>query len=220
MLFSLTASSLFAEFVKWTSKDGRAADLELIEVKAEGEEKVGIFKTRNGRTVEIKKADLNEEGASSLDEWAPATTESTSTAMPSVFDDALEDNLVILESRKLKKHALTTKPSKYYVFYYTASWCGPCQAFTPSLVSFYKKHKNDSFELILISSDDEEEDMLEYAKDKRMPWPQLELSKADDFKREFPHGVEGIPSVIVCDLEGKIVSRDGRDLDTLKELIK
>lgn len=220
MLFCLTASSLFAEFVKWTSKDGRTAELELIEVKAVGEEKVGIFNMRSGRTVEIKKANLNEEGASLLDEWAAPSTESTSTATTSVFDDVLENNLVILESRKLKKHALSTKPSKYYVFYYTASWCGPCQAFTPSLVSFYKKHKNDSFELILISSDDEEDDMLEYAKDKRMPWPQLELAKVDEFENKFQHSVEGIPSVIVCDLEGKIVSRDGRDLDTLKELIK
>jgi nucleoredoxin len=220
MLFSLTASSLFAEFAKWTNKEGRAVDLELLEVTGEGEQKVGVFKMRTGRTVEIKKADLNEESGKLLDEWSPASTESTSVAKPSVFDDLLDDNLVILDSRKLKKYAPRTKPSKYYVFYYTASWCGPCQAFTPSLVSFYKKYKNDSFELILISSDEEEEDMVEYAKDKRMPWPQLELSKADDFKKEFRHGVKGIPSVIVCDLEGKIVSRDGRDLNTLKELIK
>ena len=118
-----------------------------------------------------------------------------------------------------KEFEQTKRPEKYYVFYYTASWCGPCQQFTPSLVEFYNKHKNDNFEIVLITSDSDEGDMEDYAKEKKMPWPQLKLGKTEKFKKEFKHGVTGIPSVIVCDLEGKNLG-NYRDLAALEKLVK
>jgi hypothetical protein len=51
-----------------------------------------------------------------------------------------------------------------------------------------------------------------------MPWPQLELSKTPKFKKNFAHGVTGIPSV-VCDLEGEIVAKT-TDLNQIKKLVK
>lgn len=207
----------------WTSKDGKTANLDLIEVSGEGDAASGTFRMTNGRTVTLKASDLSTSDAARLAAWknaaAPATTPAT-TVESSAFDEILDGNLVKLDGRRLKKYELTTKPTKYYVFYYTASWCGPCQAFSPTLVEFYNKNKNDKFELILISSDDDEDAMEQYAKDKNMPWPQLKLSKVAAFKKKINHGVRGIPSVIVCDLKGEVVSSDGRDLDTLKRLIK
>jgi len=212
---------LSAAFENWTNKEGNTAQLELLEVTGEGDAKAGVFKMRNGRKVTIKAADLAEADSKRLAEWKPAPAEPEAVAgEPSVFDDVLDGNLVMLDGKRLKKHELASKPTEYYVFYYTASWCGPCQAFTPSLVSFYNKHKNEKFELVLITSDDSEDDMEGYAKEKKMPWPQLKQSKADSFKKKFSHGVSGIPSVIVCDLKGEIVSRNGRDLAELEKLVK
>ena len=72
-----------------------------------------------------------------MEEWKPAEGDASATAAkPSVFDDVLDGNLVKLEGKSLKKFEQTKRPEKYYVFYYTASWCGPCQQFTPSLVEF------------------------------------------------------------------------------------
>ena len=213
------ALPLSAAFENWTNKEGKAAQLELLEVIGEAAAKEGVFKMRNGRKVNIKQADLAEADAKRIDDWKPAAPE-VPAAEPSVFDEILDGNLVILEGKKFVKHELTAKPTKYYVFYYTASWCPPCQAFTPSLVDFYEKNKNESFELVLITSDDSEDDMEGYAKDKKMPWPQLKQSKAGSFKKSFNHGVSGIPAVIVCDLEGKIVSANGRNLAELEKLVK
>jgi nucleoredoxin len=106
------------------------------------------------------------------------------------------------------------------VFYYTASWCGPCRAFTPELVKFYNEHKNENFELVLISSDRDEKSMEAYAEKNKMPWPHLKFDQLGTFKGKFNHGVRGIPSVIVCDLEGNIVTNNGRDLNTLEQLVK
>lgn len=211
-----------AEFENWTNKDGKTAELELLEVTGEDDAKAGVFKMRNGRKVTIKAADLREEDAKRIAEWKPtaAADPKAVSGGPSVFDDVLDGNLVKLDGKKLKKFKLESKPSKYYIFYYTASWCPPCQAFTPSLVEFYNKHKNDKFEIVLITSDDNEEDMEKYAAEKKMPWPQLKQAKAESFKKKFSHGVRGIPTVIVCDLEGEIVSRDGRNLAELEKLVE
>ncbi len=212
---------LSAAFENWTNKEGKTAQLELVEVTGEDDAKAGVFKMRNGRNVTIKASDLAEEDAKRLAEWKPAPVEPEVVAgEPSVFDDVLDGNLVILDGKKLKKHELAAKPTKYYVFYYTASWCPPCQAFTPSLVDFYNKNKNENFELVLITSDRDEDSMEKYAADKKMPWPQVKQSKSQSFKGKFDHGVRGIPAVIVCDLEGKVVSANGRNLAELEKIVK
>jgi nucleoredoxin len=210
---------LSAAYENWTNKDGKTAQLELVEVTGEADAKEGVFKMRNGRKVNIKAVDLAEADAKRLAEWKPAAPEAAA-GEPSVFDEVLDGNLVILDGKKFSKHELTAKPKKFYVFYYTASWCGPCQQFTPSLVDFYNKNKNENFELVLITSDDSEDAMEGYAKDKKMPWPQLKQSEVATFEKKFDHGVSGIPSVIICDLEGKIVSTNGRDLAELEKLVK
>lgn len=62
--------------------------------------------------------------------------------------------------------------------------------------------------------------MKDYAVEKKMPWPQLKLRKAADFKKKFQHGVTGIPSVIVCELDGTKLEGNFRDLGALEQLVK
>lgn len=49
--------------------------------------------------------------------------------------------------------------------------------------------------------------MNDYIKEKAMPWPSLKLRDAQKFKKEFKHGVTGIPSVVVCKLDGTVVAK-------------
>jgi nucleoredoxin len=205
LLSLMFAGAAFAGFEKWVNKDGKTADLELIKVVEKDGEKAGEFKMRNGKTITLKASDLSEEAAEKLEAWEPPAA--VVEGKPSVFDEVLDGNLVKLDGKSLKKYDMTERPKKYYVFYYTASWCPPCQQFTPSLVEFYNEHKNENFELVLITSDQEE------------PWPQLKLKEAPKFKKEFKHGVTGIPSVIVCDLEGKNLG-NFRNLAELEKLVK
>ncbi len=217
----LLAGVSFAGFEKWTNKDGKSADLDLVKVVDQDGEKAGEFKMRNGKTITLKASDLSEADAARLAEWQPVEeAKAADAATPSVFDKTLDGNLVKLQGKSLKKTNLTERPKKYYVFYYTASWCGPCQQFTPSLVEFYNKNKNENFELVLITSDSDEDSMEDYAKEKEMPWPQLRLKKTQDFKKDFKHGVTGIPSVIVCDLEGKNLGNFRSNLAGLESLVK
>jgi thiol-disulfide isomerase/thioredoxin len=218
LLSLMFACPAIAGFEKWTNKDGKAAELDLIKVTVVADEKVGEFKMRNGKTIKLKAVDLSPEAAEKLKAWSAPVT--VAAAEPTIFDKLLDGNLVKLEGKSLKKFEMVQQPKKFYVFYYTASWCGPCQQFTPSLVEFYNKNKNENFELVLITSDQDENDMEGYAKDKKMPWPQLKLKKAQAFKKEFQHGVTGIPSLIVCDTTGKMLGNYRSNLAELATMVK
>jgi thiol-disulfide isomerase/thioredoxin len=208
-----------ADFRSWTSADGRKADLDLVSVSEMDGEKVGEFRMRNGRSTSIKASGLSEEDAVLLKEFKSAPAPGSAKA--SVFDEVLEGNLVKLDGEAVKDFKPEAKPKKYYIFYYTASWCGPCQAYTPSLVKFYNEAKpdNDSFEVVVITCDTKEAAMNGYMKKKQMPWPALKLDEAGKFKQKFNHGVNGIPAVITCTLDGTVVSRSG-DPQALAKLVK
>lgn len=217
-ILCLTATLCHGAPETWTNKDGRKAEMELVKVTTEGEVKTGEFRTKSGQTVKLKSTDLADESAQRLGLWtAPAATADATpaaTAGPSVFDDVLDGNLIRLQGKSLKRTE-AEKPAKYYLFYYTASWCGPCHKFTPSLVEFYDSHKAKSkdFEIVLITSDSSEEDMETYAKEMKMNWPQLKLSKVEKFKKEFKHPGGGIPNLVLTDLKGNIIksSYEGTD---------
>jgi nucleoredoxin len=207
-------STAAANFESWTNKEGREARMKLVEVVRDGDKITGKFELENGRTINLDADALSEADAKRLAEWEPAPPEPTGS--PSVFDEMLAGNLVRLDGREFVEHTMTEKPEKYYVFYYTASWCPPCQAYTPDLVRFYnrERRKGNHFELILVTSDRNEDAMLEYARDKKMPWPHVTFSKRQEINGKLDHGVRGIPAVIVCDLEGNVISRD-RDIRAL-----
>lgn len=197
--------SASAAFESWTNKDGKSVELDLVNVTQVDGQAQGEFKMRNGRSAVLKASDLSEADAKRLAEWKPAAA--APAAVASVFDASLDGNLVSLKGKKLASQKEFVKPTKYYLFYYTASWCGPCQKFTPSLVEFYdaKKPGNNEFEIILVTSDRDEDAMEEYAAEKKMTWPQIKLSKVDRFKKEFKHPGRGIPNLVLTDTEGNLL---------------
>lgn len=188
-----------AEFENWTNKDGKTTELDLQKVTPTG----GEFKTRAGKTAIIKPTDLSAADAKRLSEWKPVVVNLNT----SVFDKALDGNLIVLKGKKFASLKELVKPTKYYLFYYTASWCPPCQAFTPKLVAFYdaKKPGNSEFEVILVTSDSDEDSMQKYAVEKKMGWPQLKLSKVERFKKEFNHPGSGIPNLVLTNPAGEIL---------------
>jgi thiol-disulfide isomerase/thioredoxin len=201
----LLTAAAHAEVRTWTRADGKTADMELISVGESTGGTMGEFKMRDGRKVHVNVESFAEADQKLLKEWKPAAA--APQAGKSVFDDALDGSLVSLKGKKLASHKAFVKPTKYYLFYYTASWCGPCQKFTPSLVEFYNQHKpnNNEFEIILVTSDSNEEDMEKYAADKTMTWPQLKLSKVERFKKDFKHPGGGIPNLVLTDTEGTLL---------------
>jgi thiol-disulfide isomerase/thioredoxin len=207
-----------AEFRAWKSADGRTAELELVKATEKDGEKAGEFRMRNGSTTTIKASGLAEEDAKVLADFKPAA-EPGKAARGSVFDEILNGNLMKLEGEEIKAYVPENKPEKYYIFYYTASWCGPCHAYTPQLAKFYNENKNSSFELVVVSLDRKEPAMNGYIKKKKMPWPALKFSETKNFMGKFNHEVQFIPMVVTCKIDGTVVSRSN-DLKELSKLVK
>jgi nucleoredoxin len=118
---------------------------------------------------------------------------------------------------------------KYFAFYYSASWCPPCRAFTPKLVDFYNQFKpqHPNFELIFVNHDNSAADMLSYVKDDSMPWPAARFEDIDGSNANQYCG-EGIPDLVLVDDAGKVLSNsfDGSNylgpdkvLDDIKRLV-
>eukprot|EP01041_Mallomonas_annulata_P013405 gene13405-28428_t len=106
---------------------------------------------------------------------------------------------------------VATLAGKYVGLYFSAHWCGPCRKFTPKLASYYTNRKqtgHNDFEIIFISSDQDESEFEEYY--QTMPW--LTFPFKDPRVEKFGErcGISGIPALIIVDPAGKVVTANGR----------
>ena len=98
---------------------------------------------------------------------------------------------------------------KYWAFYYSASWCGPCRRFTPDLVGFYRGFKPDhpNFELIFVNLDENEDAMENYMRTDSMPWPAIWRADVDNPELEAKkYCGSGIPCLVLVDSNGNVIS--------------
>lgn len=83
----------------------------------------------------------------------------------------------------------------YIGLYFSASWCGPCKKFSPTLSRWYKAHKDaKKFDIIFVSSDEDAGSMDTYY--GSMPWKALPFAARgakEDLSKAI--GVEGIPTL-------------------------
>ena len=105
----------------------------------------------------------------------------------------------------------TALNGKMVAIYASASWCGPCRAFTPKLVEFYKSAaKSAPMELIFLSSDKTEDAMMAYMKKDDMPWLAIPYDHPKRASLKKKLGVAGIPNLYLFDAQGKMISENAR----------
>merc|ERR1712072_1669069 len=109
----------------------------------------------------------------------------------------------------LGEELLAKTSGKPIGLYFSAHWCPPCRGFTPKLAEHYNTGLKEKMEIIFVSSDRDQESFDEYSKE--MPWLALPYEKRDEkntLSKAF--GVEGIPSFVVLNPDGTVVTTDGR----------
>ncbi len=95
---------------------------------------------------------------------------------------------------------------KYYALYFSAGWCGPCRKFTPELVTAYRELKAayPEFELVFVSSDNSAADMVDYMREKQMPWPAVSFERRDE--KLLSYSGPGIPCLVVVNAMGQVLA--------------
>ena len=111
---------------------------------------------------------------------------------------------------------------KYVLIDFWATWCAPCIGELPRLQAAYRTYHDAGFAIIGVSLDESKTAVVDFARARNLPWPQLHnASGSADLVEGF--GVSSIPATYLIDPEGTIIRLDlrGKALDeTLNRLIK
>ncbi|MDQ2824325.1 MAG: hypothetical protein M3R29_02645 [Verrucomicrobiota bacterium] len=97
---------------------------------------------------------------------------------------------------------------KLIAFYFSAHWCAPCRKFTPQLVEYYNRvaPQHPEFEIIYFSFDKSASAMEAYMRESSMPWPAIDYQKLPAKEVLKKNAGEGIPSLVLVDATGKMIS--------------
>jgi nucleoredoxin len=102
--------------------------------------------------------------------------------------------------------------------YFSADWCGPCQKFTPELLSFYKKMnarkgKQDQFQIVWISRCRDMNAYGQYFTHMQgfLALPPQEAAGPRGQGLMEKYKVKGIPSLVLLDDLGQVITADARN---------
>jgi len=126
--------------------------------------------------------------------------------IPPTFAEVMADAKIVDKDGTKDSSTLSDKALGIY---FSAHWCPPCRGFTPKLKEMYDNGLKDKMEILFVSSDKDQAAFNEYYSEQ--PWKALSFDQRD--KKEAlsdMFGVEGIPSFVILDKEGKVVTKDGR----------
>ncbi|GAB1604581.1 nucleoredoxin-like [Argonauta hians] len=106
--------------------------------------------------------------------------------------------------------ALTQLQGKITGLYFSAHWCPPCKHFTPVLSAMYDKLKSEgqNFEVVFVSSDRSNVSFEQYF--RTMPWLAIPYNDSRTHCLKSAYDVYGIPTLIIIDENGKVITKDGR----------
>jgi thiol-disulfide isomerase/thioredoxin len=90
------------------------------------------------------------------------------------------------------------------------TWCGPCRAEAPNVKKNYELYHGKGFEVVSISLDDDREALVKHLEEDPAPWITLYDGPWKDNPSAAYYGVSGVPTVILVDKEGKVVSAHAR----------
>jgi len=145
------------------------------------------------------------ESKETVAEIAPPPDLSVGKIVPA-FETKLMDGKTVHFPRDYK--------GKVVLLDFWATWCGPCMAEAPNVVSAYNELHNKGFEILGVSLDRENaaDKVKKVTADKGMTWPQIYDGKMWEAEIVRKYGIESIPAPILVDGDTGKVLADQQDV--------
>lgn len=110
---------------------------------------------------------------------------------------------------------------KVVLIQYWATWCEPCKAHMAALKELVAKYGRN-FTVIGVNLDNNVQDLAEYLKSNRLPWPQIYEEGGLDSGPANRLGILTLPTMLLVDQQGRVVDRNvqvGQLEGQVKELL-
>jgi len=212
---ALMGTVAFAEEARiWTNVDGMRLEAVMVGVRGD----LLVLRQPGGtEEVEVPLVRLSDEDRQYVQQWRPGQSGASVAAGGIASKDpvalagkkipkAVANDLVRLERSRLDS-VRNPEARPFYILYFSAEWCPPCRMFTPELVKFYNElppEQREKVEVVFISSDRSEREMIAYMQKAEMPWPALNWRAAQG--RNHPiqsYAGRGIPRFVLVSAEGE-----------------
>ena len=164
-----------------------------------------LIKTNKGQ-IFVSMAQMSDEELTRVLDFVTARQTSAWRESKSRVAKSVAGKLERLDGDKLVPFAFDERPEPdFYLVYFSAAWCGPCQRFTPELVEAYRRYQAFApgrVELIFVSSDRSRDEQEGYVKKAGMPWPVLKYRKLGSAREIERWEGKGIPCLVAVTRNG------------------
>ncbi|MBC8867790.1 MAG: redoxin domain-containing protein, partial [Planctomycetes bacterium] len=108
---------------------------------------------------------------------------------------------------------------KFVLVHFLTSWCIHCRNEIPNIRAYYDLYRDRGFDVVDISLDEDQGALRRYLDQEQLPWVTLhEAGKGWDSLWGRHYGIRAVPTMLLVDKEGKVVSLNARGAELGKLL--